>query len=196
MAADCAEVREEAFMREGWGRPSEWQGEGRGRTHPAVHQESWIPAVCLPQMRGNLEHKRDQLNIPHQGPTWSSHSQGTQGLKTLNKRVKNNAKHGMLTHTTSKPKWKDCLSACLSSICLHASCLYPWRTEGLFVFKLKNVFLQSPCSSKHNGSNPSPSLDIGMHGRATSLVYTYLWMKTSGHLFSCWAFLSWSLTKP
>lgn len=30
-----------------------------GRTHPAVHRESWIPAVCLPQTRGNLEHKRD-----------------------------------------------------------------------------------------------------------------------------------------
>ncbi len=27
------------------------------RTHPAVHRESWIPAVCLPQTRGNLEHK-------------------------------------------------------------------------------------------------------------------------------------------
>lgn len=33
------------------------------RTHPAVHPESWIPAVCLPQTRGNLEHKRDRLNI-------------------------------------------------------------------------------------------------------------------------------------
>lgn len=32
-------------------------GLGKGKTHPAVHQESWIPAVCLPQTRGNLEHK-------------------------------------------------------------------------------------------------------------------------------------------
>lgn len=45
------------------GEDSEWQGEGQGmglgegKTHPAVHQESWIPAVCLPQTRGNLEHK-------------------------------------------------------------------------------------------------------------------------------------------
>lgn len=32
-------------------------GGGGERTHPAVHPESWIPAVCLPQTRGNLEHK-------------------------------------------------------------------------------------------------------------------------------------------
>lgn len=54
---DVLRPRYVAAMGEGgegmWGR----------RTHPAVHPESWIPAVCLPQTRGNLEHKRDRLNI-------------------------------------------------------------------------------------------------------------------------------------
>ncbi len=27
------------------------------RTHPAPHPESWIQAVCLPQMRENLKQK-------------------------------------------------------------------------------------------------------------------------------------------
>lgn len=63
---DCKSFYEGEVMRSRYVAAKGKKGEegmwGR-RTHPAVHPESWIPAVCLPQTRGNLEHKRDRLNI-------------------------------------------------------------------------------------------------------------------------------------